>query len=143
MVNAVSENEVLGESTPLGLICDTDGSTSAVYYADVLNDYVFKASKKDLTEIAKIVLINASTGRSLSLSDTQWNSDIDFDYPAAHISTAFVYNYDIPNTTVHEFGHSFARLADEYVDRHFGTGAVKITLSKRSIIPPCPGISFE
>ena len=32
-------------------------------------------------------------------------------------------------------------VADYYVDKEFGTGAVKITLSKRSMIPPCPGIS--
>lgn len=117
-VNVVSENEVLGQSTALCLVDLSELEDAGVNYDDeALTDYVFKASdKRDLNKIAKIVLVNSS-GRSVCISSASWNYDMYYDYPAQHVSTAFVFNRETQNVAVHEFGHAFACLADEYVDK--------------------------
>ena len=124
MVYAVSENEVRDGSTVFGIYSQLGNNA-------ICNAYTRMAvSDKPLSDIATIVIghdINAfpeTTGNVWTLY--VYGEDDPNDYGQAQQSIAFcakTESVDYAYTVVHEFGHLFPKLADEYVrkDEAIGT----------------------
>lgn len=125
MVYAVSENETCDGgygSTALGVYMQG-------YSGGLCKAYIKAASNKHFSDIATIVVCHdpqaIKDGRSYVITTYGYNSDEYYDYGQAEQSVAFLNREDVnySNTVVHEFGHLFAKLADEYVEKDEAIGS--------------------
>lgn len=123
MVYLVSRNEVLGEDTALDGIYLSDGSPYVMCNGEAIIPIALKVTgNPNLSNTPVITIINAS-----GLGITEWGTEGGYwgymDDWDTWIASSFMYdcrddrdNVDGFKTTVlHEFGHGFAFLADEYV----------------------------
>lgn len=128
----VSENEIIGKSTALA----TDDTRSNAFGAIGSNDlscidsYLRCASGKgDRRDIVPIVVLNSngwSDGAAYNILFTSaegevfdYHNDLNWDDYHGGVNTAFVSGPrqpDYEGTVIHEFGHAFGILADEYWD---------------------------
>ncbi len=125
MVYAVSENEVRDGSTAFGIYTELGNNVTCNAYTKVA------VQNKSLSDIATIVIgrdLNAFEGvGGVVWSSWVWDSeDTTNDYGQAQQSIAFIgrcLEAEYTGTVVHEFGHLFPKLADEYVakDEAIGT----------------------
>lgn len=124
IVYAVSENEVIGKSTALGTFDDQRVGTND---SQAIFSYSQKASSKgDQREIATVVVMNSSVADGVAYNfltthtngSEDYHSDIDWDDYHGGRTFAIVSGLDQSineRTIIHEFGHSFGNLDDEYV----------------------------
>ena len=126
LIYAVSRNESLGED------CCFDSRVNEVGYSGDLNglwcdyttirNYAMIASKKtDKYLVFPVMIMNSDIYGGFASMNSEWGDNDQFDYPA-NIEGIAVVSRDRDGDTFHyvvchEFGHSFAALFEEYVDR--------------------------
>lgn len=126
VVFAVSENEVIGKNTAFMSYDGRQGWAGAIGAYDQTKAWAYASSvstSSDLREITPIVVLNSTTSDGAVWTITGYADGDDYvldpnwdDYHGGE-SIAFIsgpFNSDISYTTVHEFGHAFGKLADEY-----------------------------
>ena len=122
MVYAVSQNEVYNGSTVFR-VQPVSGSNYTGGDSSIVNTYTKRAvPNKPFSDIATII-VGHDTNAFVGNGGTTWvsysgSADQYYDYGPALWSIAYVGRWDgdsYPYITVHEFGHLFAKLADEYV----------------------------
>lgn len=133
VVYAVSENEVIGENTSFMSYDNRSSWAGAIgaYDTSKIWAYANLASEKgDFRELIPVVILNSTTsdgavwtttthaGVNDYLLDPVWD-DYHGGESIAYISGPFT--SDISYTAIHEMGHAFGKLADEYVA---GYGAI-------------------
>ena len=131
MVYAISENEVvdeLGGFTIFKYDNAPDDNRCAVDRDDIaIDEYVSSAigpkwDRKD-TEVTTLIVVNENSGDGVAMvqGSLNYSDDEHYDYPAKLAGVAFVCKSPDSErfyyTTCHEFGHAFAALHDEYVER--------------------------
>ena len=124
MVYAVSKNEVHDGSTVFSVYHELGNSSVCNAYTRVA------VNNKPLSDVATIVIAhdtNAFPGAVLGDVWTAYvySSEDFFDYGQAQQSIAFIGKWagaEYTGTVVHEFGHLFAKLADEYVEKDEAIG---------------------
>lgn len=123
IVYLVSENEVIGESTALDAVGSGSGELEGYASANVPEKYrIMATGNADLTVQEVIVIINGTDFVSGYTTMAAWNFDVpyyDCDYGRGYSSVVVArgnhnYSEEFSITLAHEFGHSFAKLADEY-----------------------------
>lgn len=131
IVYLVSDNEVIGESTALDAVKD---GYNGYYASAVVPDKYRKMAtgNGDLKVQEAIVIINDTDHVSGYANMEGWDFDVpyfDCDYGRGKSSIVVGRgnrndSVEFQSTIVHEFGHSFAKLADEYVtyDSEAGEG---------------------
>lgn len=127
IVYAVSENEVIGKNTTFMSYDRRQGWAGAIgaYDTPKIWAYANLASEKgDFREVIPIVILNSTTsdgavwtttyhaGVNDYYLDPEWD-DYHGGQSIAYISGPFT--SDISYTAIHEMGHAFGKLADEYV----------------------------
>ena len=128
MIYAVSVNESLGED------CCFDSSVNGNGYFDnntafwndfsTIRFYATRASKKtDKYLVFPIMIMNSEFYGGFASQNTEFGEEEKFDYPAKIEGIAAVSRDRDGDTfhyvVCHEFGHSFAALFEEYVDRSY------------------------
>lgn len=126
LIYAVSMNETLGEDC-----CFDSSMKEESFFADntqfwcdytTIRNYAMIASKQsDKYLVFPIMIMNTDEYGGFASTNSEWNENDRFDYPARVESIAVAardrdgdsFHY----TVCHEFGHSFAALFEEYVDR--------------------------
>ena len=132
VVYAVSENEVIGENTAFMSYDSRQGWAGAIGAYDQTKAWAYanSASKNgDLREMIPIVVLNSTISDGVVwtttfYSDDDYTSDPIWDDYHGGESMAFIsgpFNSDISYTVVHEMGHAFGKLADEYT---IGAGTI-------------------
>ena len=123
MVYAVSENEVRDGATVFGLYKNIPNNVICNAYTRVA------VSDKPLSDIATIVIgydLNAFDGVLGNVWTVFNDGDEYCDYGQAQQCIAAIGRWEgakYTGTVVHEFGHLFAKLADEYVNKDEAFGA--------------------
>lgn len=128
LIYAVSKNESLGED------CCFDSKVKEVNYSGDLDglwcdyttirNYAMIASQKtDSYLVFPVMIMNSDIYGGFASMNSSWNENDKFDYPA-NIESIAVVSRDrdgdsFHNVVCHEFGHSFAALFEEYVDRSY------------------------
>ena len=131
IVYLVSDNEVIGESTALDAV--NNGYKGHYASAVVPNKYrIMATGNGDLKVQEAIVIINDTDHVSGYTNMIAWDFDVPyFDCDYGRGTSSIVLGRGTQNdteefqiTVAHEFGHSFAKLADEYVtnDSEAGEG---------------------
>lgn len=126
VVYLVSDNEVLGESTALDGIPSAVGMGQFGDYAsaNVPSNYrILATGNSDLTVQDAIVVVNGTDHVSGYTNMAAWNFDThiyDCDYGRGYSSVVvgrgkYSDKEEFKVTIAHEYGHAFAKLADEYV----------------------------
>lgn len=120
IVYLVSDNEVIGESTALNAV---EGGPLNVT-AQIPEKYrILATGNGDLSAQDAIVIVNGTSGTSgyaTMSARFEDNNYYDCDYGWGYSSAVVArgdhdYSDEYQITVAHEFGHSFAKLADEYV----------------------------
>ena len=124
IVYLVSDNEVIGESTALDAVGSGSGVLAGYASASVPAKYrVLATGNGDLTVQEAIVIINGTDYVSGYTNMAALDFDVpyyDCDYGRGYSSIVVARgnhnnSEEFQLTIAHEFGHSFAKLADEYV----------------------------
>ena len=133
VVYAVSDNEVIGGNTAFVTYDSRTGWAGAIgsYDTPKIWAYAFTASKNgDRREVIPIVILNSTTSDGAVWTTTihagvdNYKSDPNWDDYHGGESIAYIsgpFNSDISYTAIHEMGHAFGKLADEYQ----ATGAIE------------------
>lgn len=106
-VTAVSENENINGNTRFD--CNYDGGDKAL-----MRQYALKALKNDserLKEVAIVIVCNEDIRGVTYLDGPSVSAHSDY---GTGVSYMYVPNRDDTGTIVHEWGHAFAKLGDEY-----------------------------
>ena len=125
VVYAVSENEIIGKNTAF-LTTDSRGDWAGAigsWDEDKVRAFAIMASSKsDTREITPIVVLNSATNDGSVKTQIGYNSEYlsDPNWDDYHGGENFTYisgpfTPDISYTAVHEMGHAFGQLADEYL----------------------------
>lgn len=123
MVNAVSENEVVGEFTAFEYYYDSWFGNGGVDRDDLaINEYVSLAVGRDENrDVTTLIVVNQSSGDGVAMvNGSEGVSDDDnYDYPSKLAGVAFACKSTDSDrfkyVVCHEFGHAFAALHDEYL----------------------------
>ena len=129
VVYAVSENEIIGKNTAF-LTTDSRGDWAGAigsWDEDKVRAFAIMASSKsDTREITPIVVLNSATNDGSVKTHISYNSEYlsDAKWDDYHGGENFTYisgpfSPDISYTVVHEIGHAFGQLADEYLYEGF------------------------
>lgn len=131
IVYLVSDNEVLGESTVLDGVASGSGILGGYASATVPEKYrILATGNGDLTVSDAIVVMNGAEHVSGYANLTAWDFDVNYydcDYGRGYSSVVVARgnpseSEEFINTVAHEFGHSFAKLADEYATKDMTVG---------------------
>ena len=123
IVYLVSDNEVLGESTALDGVASGSGILGGYASATVPEKYrILATGNGDLTVSDAIVVLNGADHVSGYANMVAWDFDVNYydcDYGRGYSSAVVARGNPSESeefciTMAHEFGHSFAKLADEY-----------------------------
>ena len=126
IVYLVSDNEVLGKSTVLDGVASGSGILGGYASATVPEKYrILATGNGDLTVSDAIVVMNGAEHVSGYANLTAWDFDVNYydcDYGRGYSSVVVARgdpseSEEFIITVAHEFGHSFAKLADEYATR--------------------------
>lgn len=123
IVYLVSDNEVLGESTALDGVASGSGYLQGYASACVPANYrILATGNGDLSVQEAIVIVNNSLCEESwpsGYAELTWTPDLMGDYGVGYSAVVVgrgdaSLSDEFQLTVAHEFGHSFAKLADEY-----------------------------
>lgn len=126
IVYLVSDNEILGESTALDGVSSGSGILGGFASATVPEKYrILATGNGDLTVSDAIVVLNGADHVSGYANMVAWDFDVNYydcDYGRGYSSAVVARgnpseSEEFCMTVAHEFGHSFAKLADEYATK--------------------------
>ena len=125
IIYAVSDNEVIGKSTAFSIEYNSDGIRTNDSQA-IFSYSMSASSKGDQREIATVVVVNSDIGDGVAYNFMEtsaegevfdYHNDLNWDDYHGGKNFAIVSGPSISefnSIVIHEFGHSFGNLADEY-----------------------------